>query len=75
MSTLLEVQTALADQIATVLADDTIQVAPMLVWSPTPPAIDIYPADPFQEQLAMGLGNDVIHLLFGNDFGSYNATV
>ncbi len=62
MSTLLEVQTALADQISTVLADPSVQVEPMLVWNPTPPCIDIYPSDPFQEQESFGKGNTVIYL-------------
>ena len=62
MSTLLEVQSALADQVADVLNDVTIQVAPMLVWQPTPPCIDIYPADPFQEQQGFGVGRDTVYL-------------
>jgi hypothetical protein len=60
--TLLDVQTALADQIRDELADDTIQVANMLVWNPTPPAIDIYPAETFQAQERFGIGNDTVFL-------------
>jgi hypothetical protein len=62
LSTLLEIQTELAAQIASVLSDTTIQVAPMLVWQPTPPCIDIYPADPFQEQQGFGVGRDTVYL-------------
>lgn len=62
MTTLLEVQTALADQIRDTLDNTDIQVEPLLVWNPTPPAIDIYPADPFQEQERLGVGNDLIFL-------------
>lgn len=55
---------ALATQIDTYLggtANPTIphlQVDGRLIPSPTPPAIDIYPADPFQVALAMGKGNN-----------------
>ncbi len=55
-------QTALADQIRTVIADPSVQVAPMLVWNPTPPCIDIYPSETFQEQESFGKGNTVIYL-------------
>ncbi len=61
---------ALADQIALSLTGGTaspgtatpavedLAVNPMLVWNPTPPAIDIYPADPFQEAIGFGNGNN-----------------
>ncbi len=64
MSTLLTVQMALATQIAGALGGtfEGVQVAPMLVWNPTPPCIDIYPSDPFQEQESFGKGNTVIYL-------------
>lgn len=60
---------ALADQIALALTGGTtspgtsdpavadLAVNPRLVWNPTPPAIDIYPADPFQDGIAFGKGN------------------
>ncbi len=61
--TLLDVQAALATQLLAGLASvPELQVAPLLVWNPTPPAIDIYPADPFQEQDSFGLGNTVVFL-------------
>lgn len=65
-----EIMLALADQIALALtggttspgtatpAVDGLAVNPMLVWNPSPPAIDIYPADPFQEGIAFGKGNN-----------------
>ncbi len=62
LSTLLEVQTALADQMRAEITDDTIQFAPMLVWNPTPPCVDIYPSETFQEQESFGKGNTVIYL-------------
>lgn len=62
--TLLQVQTALADQLRDVLLDaiPNLQVEPLLLWNPTPPAIDIYPADPFQEQTTFGNRNDIVYL-------------
>lgn len=48
---------ALADQLQTELdpAVETLQVTPRMTFNPTPPTIDIYPSDPFQEQVAFGL--------------------
>jgi hypothetical protein len=37
---------------------ENLQVDGRLVPNPTPPAIDVYPADPFQEALAYGLANN-----------------
>ena len=56
---LLEVAQAAADLItagtAALAAElDGIQVSPTLVLNPTPPCIDIYPADPFAERNAYG---------------------
>jgi hypothetical protein len=62
VATLLEIQSELAAQIDDVLDDTTIQVVGKLVWQPTPPCIDIYPADPFQEQQGFGVGRDTIYL-------------
>lgn len=55
--TLGEVMDALAAQLQTKLdpAIDTLQVISRLTFNPTPPAIDIYPSDPFQEQTAFGM--------------------
>lgn len=36
---------------------EALQVNSRLVWNPTPPSIDIYPADPFMEGLAFGRGD------------------
>jgi hypothetical protein len=69
VATLPEIMLALADQIAFALTGGTtspgtaapgladLAVNPMLVWNPTPPALDVYPADPFQESIAYGRGN------------------
>lgn len=49
MSTLREILEAAADQIRETMqasADWDIQVEPMYVLNPTPPCIDVYPADP-----------------------------
>jgi hypothetical protein len=49
---------ALADQIRAVVtvALGDVQVEPALVWRPTPPTIDVYPASPYQQTLAFGAG-------------------
>ncbi len=59
VATLAEIVQALADQItdnvaAGDLGGEALQVWPYLLLNPTPPCIDIYPADPFSEQNAMG---------------------
>lgn len=49
MATLFEIMEAMADQIRDALDDTTdiaVQVEPLWVSNPTPPTIDIYPADP-----------------------------
>src|SRR5690348_9063100 len=53
-ATLLEVAEAIRDKLDTVLAASpfTVQVDPYRNLNPTPPSIDIYPADPFTEQAA-----------------------
>jgi hypothetical protein len=69
-SSLPAIMQALADQIETELggvpADDPVipglQVVSLLESDPTPPAIDIYPANPFQEGIAFGRGNVEIFL-------------
>lgn len=57
--TLTEVMQAIAAQIEAELAIEFegLQVVPKLVFNPTPPCIDIYPADPFLEQTAYGPGS------------------
>ena len=53
MATLAELMDAMADQIRGVLDDVTdvsVQVEPRWVVNPTPPCIDIYPADPSSDQ-------------------------
>jgi hypothetical protein len=58
-----EIMDALAEQMMDVLCGtvnpviEQLQVEPRMVFNPTPPAIDIYPADPFTEQIAYGPGN------------------
>jgi hypothetical protein len=59
VATLQEIVEALADQItdqvaAQDLGGEALQVWPLLVISPTPPCVDIYPADPFSDQQAYG---------------------
>lgn len=54
-ASLVEIVEALADQItdqvaAQDLGGEALQVWPYLVLNPTPPTVDIYPADPFSEQ-------------------------
>lgn len=46
---------AIADQLRVNL--DGVQVEPELVYNPTPPTVDIYPADPFMTQSAYGITN------------------
>ena len=51
---------ALASQIQTELDPviSELQVDGRLVMNPTPPCIDIYPGEPFQEAFTMGHGNN-----------------
>jgi hypothetical protein len=53
---LLDLTAAVADQLEQRLAPvvDVIQVTPWANRNPTPPAIDIFPADPFQEPDSYG---------------------
>jgi len=37
---------------------ENLQVDGRLIMNPTPPSIDVYPADPFQEGIAFGKGNN-----------------
>jgi hypothetical protein len=59
VATLEQIVQALADAItdgvaAQDLAGEALQVWPFLILNPTPPCVDIYPADPFSEQQAYG---------------------
>ena len=52
VASLVEIVNALADQItdhvaAADLGGEALQVWPFLILEPTPPCVDIYPADPF----------------------------
>lgn len=64
MSTVAQIMDAMASQIQSYLGGTAspvitnLQVDGRLIPSPTPPAIDVYPADPFQLPLAMGRGNN-----------------
>jgi hypothetical protein len=62
-----EILDAIADQIQAQLASglgtadpllDELQVYQRMVWNPTPPTIDMYPASEFQTQMGMGRGNN-----------------
>lgn len=54
---------ALATQIRTQLCGtanpviENLQVDGRLIPSPTPPAVDVYPSDPFSEAIGYGIGN------------------
>jgi hypothetical protein len=60
--------TALSDQIRSELCGtatpliEQLQTYPLLTFNPTPPSVDIYPAEVFQEGLAFGKGNNTIFL-------------
>jgi len=46
---------AIADLLLDALSDiEDLQVEPSMMWNPTPPAIDMYPADPFFADIAYG---------------------
>ncbi len=65
-ATLLEVMDALATQLQTQLdpGEDDFQVVGRMMFNPTPPAIDIYPAaDPFQEPSGFGGQDTTINLI------------
>lgn len=55
MASLQAIAQQLADAIGSVTTEfDDLQVVPFLWFNPTVPAVDIYPADPSQEDLAFG---------------------
>lgn len=46
---------AVVSQISNALTGvDDLQAEPLMMWNPTPPAIDIYPGDPFFTDVAYG---------------------
>jgi hypothetical protein len=60
LSTLREILEAAADQIRTVMAADSdwyVQVEPVMVLNPTPPVIDMYPADPSNDSASGSYGS------------------
>jgi hypothetical protein len=70
MATVAAIMDALATQIEDEIGGDgtanpvisRLQVDGRMVFNPTPPAIDVYPADPFQDALAFGKGNNELFL-------------
>ncbi len=54
MPTVLAVAEALADALTAVSPIDDLIVAPRMLFTPTPPAFDLYPADPAEEDEAFG---------------------
>jgi len=69
---LVMIMQALADQINNSLSVgtagtavpviDDLQITPLLNIDPTPPSVDVYPADPFQEGIAFGNANNDLRL-------------
>jgi hypothetical protein len=68
LSSLLQIQEALANQIRSTLSGtadpliESLQVEPLMMFNPTPPAVDIYPADPSQEPAGFGRGNREVYI-------------
>lgn len=54
MPTVLEVAEALADALADVSPVDEVSISPRMRFTGEPPIIDIYPADPAEEDSAFG---------------------
>jgi hypothetical protein len=70
MASLEEMQQALADQIQDQLAGtaavdpvENLQVHGLMNFNPTPPSVDIYPAEDFQEPFTYGGGNVILYLI------------
>jgi hypothetical protein len=69
MATPAQIMDALASQIQAALcgtadpAIEQLQVDGRLIISPTPPAIDIYPGDPFQEQASFKPGDKTFNFI------------
>lgn len=70
MSALATIMDEMADQIRSALAgaDWDFQVEPRMVLSPTPPAIDIYPADPARDLDTRAHGQTSEHTEGGHIF-------
>ncbi len=64
-ATLIEVMDAIATQLETVLVPviPDLQVRGRMLINPTPPAVDVYPADPFQEASGFGGIDTDVYLL------------
>lgn len=64
MATIATIMDALANQINTRLSPNItdLQVDGRFIPNPTPPAVDVYPADPFQHPLDFGKGNNLFFL-------------
>ncbi len=54
MPTVLEVAEALADALRAVSPTEQFVVEPRMLFTPTPPAFDLYPADPAEEDEGFG---------------------
>lgn len=73
MATLADVMTALADQIRTAIAgvtDIDVQVEGRSVRSPSVPCIDMYPADPSDDQTLAAFGD-----VYGGEYVTVRARV
>jgi hypothetical protein len=55
VATLIEIAGKIAEALEPI-GDEipNLQIAPVMVFNPSPPTLDIYPADPFQEDAAFG---------------------
>jgi hypothetical protein len=61
----LEIMAALATQLETQLALSYpgIQVVPLMEVNPTPPCVDIYPGDPFAEEVTFDSGEELLYTI------------
>ncbi len=59
MPTVLAVAEAIADALTDVSPVEQYTVAPRMLFTPDPPCIDIYPADPAEEDEAFGPGTRI----------------
>lgn len=62
MSTLAEILDAMADAVRGVLdnvSDVDVQVEPRMILNPTPPCVDMYPADPSTDETLAAFGEQV----------------
>jgi len=60
--TIPQIMDALAAQLATQLADiERLQVHGRMLANPSPPAIDIYPAEEFQQAFTFGPGDNIMY--------------